>query len=47
MQKHDPLVTELKEWIDSQYADGRQTTLTIRELEEKISELTHGELPMP
>ena len=47
VQKHDPLVTELKEWIDSQYADGRQTTLTIRELEEKISELTHGELPMP
>ena len=47
VQKHDPLVTELKEWIDTQYADGRQTTLTIRELEEKISELTHGELPMP
>ena len=44
MQKHDPLVTELKAWIDGLYENGRQTVLSNQELEEKIEELTGGKL---
>lgn len=40
LQKHDPLVVQLKEWIDTEYADGRQTTLSPAELEKKIQVLT-------
>ena len=29
----------MKEWVDAQYEDGRQTAMTDRELEEKIAEL--------
>jgi len=32
----------LKQWIDDEYEDGRQTTLTTSELEEKIEELSGG-----
>ena len=42
--KKSPLVISLKEWIDKEYADGRQTTLSNMELEEKIEELSHGTL---
>lgn len=38
--KNDELVVTLKNWIDDQYEDGRQTTLTTSELEEKIEELS-------
>ena len=44
VQKHDPLVTELKAWIDGLYENGRQTVLSNQELEEKIEELTGGAL---
>ena len=44
VNKHDPLVTELKAWIDSLYENGRQTVLSNHELEEKIEELTGGAL---
>lgn len=42
VDKHDELVIKLKEWIDAEYEDGRQTMLTTSELEEKIEELSGG-----
>ena len=44
VSKHDKLVTDLKEWIDSQYEDGRTTSMSNQELELKIEELTNGRL---
>ncbi len=40
VDKRDPLVVALKEWIDKEYEDGRQTSLSAGELEEKIEELS-------
>ena len=40
VDKKDPLVIALKEWIDKEYEDGRQTSLSVGELEEKIEELS-------
>ena len=40
--KKDELVVQLKNWIDEQYADGRQTTLSPEELETKIEALSGG-----
>ncbi len=42
INKKDPLVIKLKEWIDNEYEDGRQTTLSNSELENKIFELSNG-----
>ncbi len=42
VDKKDELVIKLKEWIDTEYEDGRQTTLTNTELETKIEELSCG-----
>ena len=42
IDKRDPLVAALKEWIDAEYAQGRQTMLSTAELEEKIEELSGG-----
>ena len=42
VDKRDPLVLALKEWIDLSYEDGRQTTLSTSEIEHKINELTGG-----
>ena len=39
LDKKSPLVLAVKEWVDSEYEDGRQTVMTDRELEEKIAEL--------
>jgi len=39
LDKRDPLVVTLKEWIDREYEDGRQTVLSNKELETKIGEL--------
>ena len=36
VDKRSPLVIKLKEWIDNEYAGGRQTTLTPHELDEQI-----------
>ena len=44
VNKRDPLVLELKAWIDSLYENGRQTVLSTHELEEKIEELSGGAL---
>ncbi len=40
--KQDQLVLELKKWIDELYAAGRTTSLSTKELEKKITELTIG-----
>ena len=42
VDKRDPLVVELKKWIDAEYEGGRQTSLSTGELEEKIEELSGG-----
>ncbi len=42
LEKRDPLVVALKEWIDREYEDGRQTVLSNKELETKIAELAPG-----
>ena len=39
LDKKSPLVIAMKEWVDNEYEDGRQTVMTDRELEEKIAEL--------
>ena len=36
VSKRDPLVEQLKQWIDAEYEGGRQTTLSTHELETKI-----------
>ena len=45
LDKRHPLVAKLKEWVDVEYEDGRQTVLSNSELQEKISELTNGNFP--
>ena len=42
--KQDPLVLELKKWIDAQFEDGRVSSLSTHEMEEKIEQLTNGRL---
>ncbi|MBR4123869.1 MAG: 2-isopropylmalate synthase [Clostridia bacterium] len=44
VDKKDPLVIALKEWVDKEYEDGRQTALSNGELEAKIAEFSKGEL---
>ncbi|WP_419025551.1 2-isopropylmalate synthase [Emergencia sp.] len=41
--KDSPLVIQLKEWVDEMYADDRTTSLSNKELEDKIKELTKSE----
>ena len=45
VDKRDPLVAKLKEWVDSAYDGGRTAALSPRELERKVSELTGGKPP--
>jgi hypothetical protein len=40
--KTDPLVMELKTWVDEQYEEGRQTVMSYGEMIEKIQELAPG-----
>ncbi|MBE6749790.1 MAG: 2-isopropylmalate synthase [Ruminococcaceae bacterium] len=42
LDKKDPLVIAIKEWVDKEYEDGRQTPLSNDELESKIHELSNG-----
>ena len=44
VDKRDELVIKLKEWIDKEYEDGRQTSLSNGEIEEKIEEFSNGKL---
>jgi len=34
LDKKHPLIAKIKDWVDAQYAEGRVTTITDRELEE-------------
>jgi hypothetical protein len=43
LDKRSDLVVAMKEWVDAQYEEGRQTAMTDRELEEKIEELAPGQ----
>ncbi len=36
ISKRDPMVTEIKKWVDEQYANGRQTVISTAELEKFI-----------
>ncbi len=45
LDKKDPLVVALKEWVDKEYEDGRQTMLSNRELECMIERLAPGRFP--
>ena len=42
LDKKDPLVIAMKEWVDKEYEDGRQTALSNSELESKVAELSGG-----
>ena len=42
IDKRDPIVIALKEWIDKEYEDGRQTSLSNVEIEEKLAEVSGG-----
>ena len=44
ISKRDPLVMKLKEWIDQEYEEGRQSSISNRELEEKIALYSQGTL---
>lgn len=44
VDKRSPLVMAVKEWVDKEYAAGRQTSLSNEELEEKIEQLSGGKL---
>jgi len=44
LSKKDDLVLRLKDWIDREYEGGRQTSLSVHELEAKIEELSSGAL---
>ncbi|MBQ4640825.1 MAG: 2-isopropylmalate synthase [Clostridia bacterium] len=44
VSKKDQLVLDLKAWIDELYAAGRTTSLSNKELEKKIGQLTGGNL---
>ncbi len=46
VDKHSPLVTDIKNWIDKEYENGRQTTLSNKEIENKIRELSNGKLTL-
>ena len=42
VSKRDPLVVAMKEWIDQEYEGGRQTSLSVHELELKVEQLSGG-----
>ncbi|MBQ8359343.1 MAG: 2-isopropylmalate synthase [Oscillospiraceae bacterium] len=42
IQKHDPIVEAMKNWIDQEYEDGRQTVMTDKELDAMVERLAPG-----
>ena len=42
IQKHDPVVETMKNWIDQEYEDGRQTVMTDKELDAMVERLAPG-----
>ena len=45
IDKHDPLVARLKEWVDKEYEDGRVVVISHSEILEKIHEYAPGRFP--
>lgn len=43
--KKDDIVVKLKNWIDTEYANGRQTSLSTHEIELQIEKLSNGKYP--
>ena len=42
IEKDDPVVLKMRDWVDEEYADGRTTSMGNDELEAKVAELTNG-----
>ena len=42
VDKHDPVVMKLKEWVDAEYEGGRTAMLSTEEIESKIYEFSDG-----
>lgn len=42
IEKRDPIVVKMKEWVDSEYEDGRVTGLSTHEIESKLNEFSNG-----
>lgn len=42
LEKTDPLVASIKQWVDQQYADGRQTVISDEEMDCLIEDLAPG-----
>ncbi len=42
IKKQDPLVQTMKDWIDQEYEDGRQTVMTDKELDAMVERLAPG-----
>ena len=47
LDKKSDLVVAMKEWVDTQYEDGRQTVMTDHELEAKLEQLAPGRFRRP
>jgi isopropylmalate/homocitrate/citramalate synthase len=43
IRKEDPIVAELKEWVDRLYDEGRTTNISNRELREKLKEMKQND----
>ena len=46
VDKRDPIVVKMKEWIDEEYEEGRQTVLSNKELECMLERLAPGRFPI-
>ena len=44
MDKRDDLIVGMKNWIDQEYEDERQTAMTDKELHEMVERLAPGRL---
>ncbi len=44
IDKRDPMIVTIKEWVDEEYENGRQNSISTMELEEKILSLSGGAL---
>ena len=42
IDKRDPLVTAMKDWIDQEYEEDRQTPMTDKELQDMVERLAPG-----
>ena len=42
LEKSDPLVTTIKDWIDEQYAAGRQTVISDEEMDALLEKFAPG-----